>query len=58
MLIAWSDNEARGIHGFVTIPLNKANAHFWCSILHLVGEFGAFFGFLPLFVHIYPYNLK
>jgi len=30
MLIAWGDIESPGVHGFVTIPPNKANALFWC----------------------------
>jgi BMFP domain-containing protein YqiC len=58
MLIAWSDHEGRGFFGFGQIHLIKAFALFWCLILHLIGEFGAFFGFLPLFGQIYPYNLK
>jgi hypothetical protein len=33
------------VHGFVTNPPNKANALFWCYILHRLGEFGAIFKF-------------
>lgn len=42
MLNAWSDHEAHGIHAFVTIPQNKANALFWCYSLHLKREFWGF----------------
>ncbi len=45
MLIAWGDIELLGVHSFVTNPPNNANALFWCLILHLLGEFGAFFRF-------------
>ena len=58
MLNAWGDIELLGVHSFVTNPLNKANALFWCLLLHLLGEFRAFFGFSALFGHIYLYNLK
>jgi BMFP domain-containing protein YqiC len=58
MLNAWSDIELPSVPSFVTNPPNKANALFWCFILHLKGEFRAFFGFKPLFWHFYPYNLK
>jgi hypothetical protein len=45
MLIAWSDHEGRGIFAFVTIPLNKANALFWCYLMHLMCEFAGILRF-------------
>jgi hypothetical protein len=45
MLIAWGDIECPRVLGFVTIPPINANALYWCLILHLMGEFRAFFRF-------------
>ena len=55
---AWSDIEGLGIHRLVTNPPIKAFALIWGFILHRMGEYCAFKGFLRPFTHFCQANIK
>ena len=58
MLIAWGDDEARGIHAFVTIPLINAFAPFQCQISHHQREIQVLLAVFGISARFQRLNLK